>query len=96
MVGVAKRSGIHKKLSLCGLWDGLQRLYQMLDVEYCRYVEILVRFVRVIPAHPTTMKDGIRFLARPKILDSAITLFENRNMRCVNPSGRRVGFLSLS
>ena len=33
--GVAKRSGIRKKLSLCGLWSGLQRLYRTMDLEYC-------------------------------------------------------------
>ena len=37
MFGVAKNSGIHKKLSLCGLWDKLQLLYKKMDVEYCRW-----------------------------------------------------------
>eukprot|EP00903_Cladosiphon_okamuranus_P021090 g19373.t1 len=36
MFGVAKNSGIHKKLSLCGLWGKLQLLYKKMDVEYCR------------------------------------------------------------
>ncbi|CAB1118493.1 unnamed protein product [Ectocarpus sp. CCAP 1310/34] len=36
MFGVAKRSGVHKKLSLCGLWEKLQLLYQKMDVEYSR------------------------------------------------------------
>ena len=39
MFGVAKNSGIHKKLSLCGLWDKLQLLYQKMDVEYCRWFD---------------------------------------------------------
>ena len=38
---MAKRSGIHKKLSLCGPWSGLQRLYRMIDIEYCRCVEVV-------------------------------------------------------
>lgn len=36
MFGVAKRSGVHKKPSLCGLWEKLQLLYQKMDVEYSR------------------------------------------------------------
>ncbi|CAN0422594.1 unnamed protein product, partial [Ectocarpus sp. 13 AM-2016] len=36
MFGVAKRSGVHKKLYLCGLWEKLQLLYQKMDVEYSR------------------------------------------------------------
>eukprot|EP00903_Cladosiphon_okamuranus_P017077 g15736.t1 len=36
MFGVAKRSGVHKKLSLCGLWEKLQLLYQKMDIEYSR------------------------------------------------------------
>ena len=39
MFGVAKNSGIHKKLSLCGLWDKLQLLYKKMDVEYCRWFD---------------------------------------------------------
>lgn len=36
MFGVAKRSGVHKKLSLCGLWEKLQLLYQKMDIEHSR------------------------------------------------------------
>ena len=36
MFGVAKRSGVHKKLSLCGLWDQLQLLYHKMDIEHSR------------------------------------------------------------
>eukprot|EP00752_Nemacystus_decipiens_P014874 g13243.t1 len=39
MFGMAKNSGIHKKLSLCGLWDKLQLLYKKMDVEYCRWFD---------------------------------------------------------
>ncbi|CAB1106078.1 unnamed protein product [Ectocarpus sp. CCAP 1310/34] len=34
MFGVAKKSGIHKKLSLCALWDRLQHVYQTMDIEH--------------------------------------------------------------
>ncbi|CBN77029.1 hypothetical protein Esi_0026_0059 [Ectocarpus siliculosus] len=36
MFGVTKRSGVHKKLSLCGLWEKLQLLYHKMDIEYSR------------------------------------------------------------
>ena len=36
MFGVAKRSGVHKILSLCGLWDQLQLLYHKMDIEHSR------------------------------------------------------------
>jgi len=36
MFGVAKKSGIHKKLSLCALWDRLQHVYHTMDVEHGR------------------------------------------------------------
>lgn len=39
MFGVAKNPGIHKELSLCGLWDKLQLLYKKMDVEYCRWFD---------------------------------------------------------
>ncbi|CAB1116867.1 unnamed protein product [Ectocarpus sp. CCAP 1310/34] len=39
MFGVAKKSGIHKKLSLCALWDRLQHVYQTVDIEHgSRYI----------------------------------------------------------
>ena len=34
--GVAKRSGVDKKLSLCALWDRLQRLSKMIAIETAR------------------------------------------------------------
>lgn len=33
LFGVAKRSGVNKTLSLCGLWGQLQRLHQKLAIE---------------------------------------------------------------
>lgn len=36
LFGVAKRSGVDKKLSLCGLWDRLQHVNKMLAVETAR------------------------------------------------------------
>ena len=36
LFGVAKRSGVDKKLSLCGLWERLQHVDKMLTVETAR------------------------------------------------------------
>lgn len=36
MFGVAKVTVLEKNLSLCALWEKLQRLYKMLDIEAAR------------------------------------------------------------
>lgn len=36
LFGVAKRSGVEKKLSLCALWDRLQHLSKMIAIETAR------------------------------------------------------------
>ncbi|CAM9607343.1 unnamed protein product [Ectocarpus fasciculatus] len=36
LFGVAKRSGVEKKLSLCALWDRLQQLSKMIAIETAR------------------------------------------------------------
>lgn len=38
LFSVAKKSGVEKKLSLCALWDRLQRVIQMLEIEHSRRV----------------------------------------------------------
>ena len=38
LFGVAKRAGVEKKLSLCALWDKLQRVNKSLEVESARRV----------------------------------------------------------
>lgn len=36
MFGVAKNKFLEKKLSLCALWENLQRLYEMLYIQAAR------------------------------------------------------------
>ncbi|CAB1105077.1 unnamed protein product [Ectocarpus sp. CCAP 1310/34] len=60
MFGVAKKSGIHKNLSLCALWDRLQHVYQTMDIEHGRVASPAVKLELAFPTkHLEEAKDEL-------------------------------------